>query len=121
MLNKMLLLILLCSGMTFAQAVQSPSNGATRQSLKKQKNQVTVTGCISRLNSAFILMETGAGHSYELQEMKGVKLSPYLGQEVEVTGVETLPMPSSSPRASTANPVNIAVQSIKSIHKRCSN
>ena len=121
MRNKIFLTVLFCSGMTFAQAVQQSSNDMTQQSPKKHKTQVTVTGCVSRLNSGFILMEAREGHSYELHETKGVKLSPYLGQEVEVIGVETIAMPSSAPRASTANPVNIVVHSIKSTHKRCSN
>jgi hypothetical protein len=115
-MNKLIPPIVTFAAMSFAQTT---GTGANQRPSKKTKDEITATGCVIRLNSHFILMQEG--HSYQLEESKTVKLGSYLGQEVEVTGVESLPMSTSSPRASGANPVSITVHSIKSIHSRCVN
>ena len=88
-------------------------------SQSKAKDEITVIGCVSKLNTTFILEQSDPAISYQLEESKQIKVGPYLGQEVEVTGVESPAMSSSSPKASTANPLTITVHSIKSIRKRC--
>jgi len=85
----------------------------------KKTDLITVTGCVSRLNSNFILEESARSHSYQLQGGEQLKLENYLGKEVEVSGTETTPMTTSSPRASTANPVALDIHSIKLLQPRC--
>lgn len=112
MTKSVISFIVLCVAMCLGQAREQPST--------KSKGEITMTGCVSRLNSNFILMQSDQSSSYQLEESNGVKLAPYLGKEVEVTGVESMAMSTSSPRATTANPLQITVHSIKTIHKRCS-
>lgn len=121
MAKNTILLILLCAAASFSQTTaSSQSTTANQQPPKKTKDEITATGCVSKMNASFILMETGQSNSYQLQESKNVKVGPYLGQEVEVTGVESYSPTTSSPKASTASPITITVRSIKSIQKRCS-
>jgi len=91
---------------------------------KKPKDQVTVRGCVSKLNTDYILTQPDQGNSYELQGSGKVKrLGPYLGQQVEVTGIQSPSMSTSSDflaRTGSASPVTITVTSIKTIAKRCS-
>jgi hypothetical protein len=86
----------------------------------KKNEEVTVSGCVSRLNSNFILEVSGKNYSYQLQATKEINLDQFLGKEVEVTGSETTPMSTSSPRASMANPLALNVHSIKTVRDRCS-
>ncbi len=121
MARRIISFILLCAGIPFAQALnQGQSSAVNQPSTTKSKAEITATGCVSRLNSNFILMLSDQSSSYQLEEGKGVKLDPYLGQEVEVTGTESPAMSTSTLKASTANPLQITVHSIKTIHKRCS-
>jgi len=118
--RRIISFILLCTGISFAQALNQGQSSAVNQPSTKSKAEITVAGCVSRLNSSFILMLSDQSSSYQLEEGKRVRLDPYLGQEVEVTGTESPAMSTSSPKASTANPLQITVHSIKTIHKRCS-
>lgn len=86
----------------------------------KKTALIIVTGWVSRLNSSFILEESRRSHSYQLQADKQLKLESYLGKEVEISGAETTPMTTSSPRVSTANPIAIDIHSIKDLQSRCS-
>jgi len=116
-MSKRVSLILLCVAMAFAQNHgESPSNGDRQP---KKTNEITVTGCVSRLNASFILMVTGKGQTYQLEETKPFKLDSYLGQEVEITGLESPAMLTSSQRR-TASSVSITIHSIKTIQPRCS-
>ena len=90
---------------------------------KKPKDQITVRGCVSKLNTDYILTQPDQGNSYELQGSRKLRLGPYLGQQVEVTGIESPSMSTSSDflaRTGSASPVTITVTSIKTIAKRCS-
>jgi len=118
--KRIISFILVCAGISFAQAPNQGQSSAVNQHTTKSKAEIVVRGCVSRLNSNFILMVSDPSSSYQLEEGKGVRLDPYLGQEVEVTGTESPAMGTSSPKASTANPLQITVHSIKTIHKRCS-
>jgi len=120
MVKRVISFILLFAGVVFAQPTNQLQSTAADQHSKKSKGEITVTGCVSRLNANFILMQSDQSSSYQLEEGKGSKLEPYLGQEVEITGTESPAMSTSSPKASTANPLQITVHSIKTIHKRCS-
>lgn len=110
-------LFLLCAAVSLAQTDMSTASYS-----KKSKDEVTVTGCVSRLNTDYILMQTDPGNSYELQSRK-VHFHDYLGQEVEVTGTKSPSMSTSSDfltKAGPASPVTINVDSIKTVHKECS-
>jgi hypothetical protein len=73
------------------------------------------------LSLDYILIQPDQGNTYELQGSRKVRLGPYLGQEVEVTGVESPSMSTSSDflmRTGSPSPVTISVHSIKSLAKR---
>jgi co-chaperonin GroES (HSP10) len=112
MLIKMISLLLL------GTVVASGQN--SEQTSDENKGEVTVTGCVSRLNTNFILMQSEPAQSFKLEEGKKVKLEQYLGKEVEITGEESHSLSSSSPSATTANPLTLKIHSLKLIHKRCS-
>ena len=119
-----IVVILLCAAVSLALTTDtSQSSTADEHHSKKSKDEVTVTGCVSRLNTDYILMQTDPGNSYELQSRK-IHFRQYLGQEVEVTGTKSPTMSTSSDfltRSGPASPVTITVDSIKTIHNRCSN
>jgi len=112
MVVKMISLVLLCAAVAFGRNSEQPSD--------ENKGEVTVTGCVSRLNTSFILMQSEPSQSFKLEGNTKVKLEQYLGKEFEVTGEESHSLSSSSPSASTSNPLTLTIHSIKIIHKRCS-
>jgi hypothetical protein len=117
-------LVLLCGAIALAQTTGTSQSSATGKQAKKSKDEVTVRGCLSKLSSDYILNQPDEGNSYELQGNRKVRLGPYLGQEVEVTGVQQPSMMTSSDyltKTGAATSVTIVVHSIKSIAKRCSN
>jgi cellobiose phosphorylase len=106
-----------------AQTSDQNQPPANQHQSKKAKDEITVRGCVSKLSTDYILTQPDQGNSYELQGSKKMRFGPYLGQQVEVTGVEAPSMSTSSDysaRAGSASPVTITVHSIKSIAKRCS-
>jgi hypothetical protein len=114
-------LMMLWAAVSLAQTSDAPA--ASQHASKKSKGEVTVTGCVSRQNTDYILMQTDPGNSYELQSRK-IHFHDYLGQEVQVTGTESPTMSTSSDfvaRTGVGSPVTIAVDSIKTVHKRCPN
>jgi hypothetical protein len=119
-------LMVLCAAISVSAQTTgaSQSSNANQQQRKKSKDEVTVKGCLSKLSSDYILTQPDQGNSYELQGSRKMRLGPYLGQEVEVTGVESPSMSTSSDyltKTGAASPVTINVKSIKTISKRCSN
>jgi hypothetical protein len=113
-------LMMLCAAMALAETIDT---SAASQQSKKSKDQVTLTGCVSKQDTDYILMQTDPGDSYELQSRK-IHFRQYLGQEVEVTGTKSPTMSTSSDfltRTGPASPVTINVDSIKTVDKRCSN
>jgi maltose-binding protein MalE len=122
MAKTTILLVVLCAAVcAIAQTTDtSQSSSANQSRSKKSKDEITVRGCLSKLNTDYILTQADQGNSYELQ---GMRFARYLGQEVEVTGVESPTMSTSSDfltRAGSASPVTITVKSIKTVAKRCS-
>ena len=115
-------LVVLCAVIsTGAQTTgANQSSGANEQHSKKSKDEITARGCVSKLSTDYILTQADRGNSYELQ---GMRFARYLGQEVEVTGVESPSLSTSSDysaRTGSPSPVTITVRSIKTIAKRCS-
>jgi hypothetical protein len=102
---------------------QSQSSGGDQPHSKKSKDEITVRGCLGKSSTDYILSQPDQGNSYELERGRKIRLGPYLGQEVEVTGTESPSMSTSSDylaRSGSASPVTIRVTSIKMIAKRCS-
>lgn len=125
MARTTILLMVLCAAISVsAQTTDaSQSSGANQQHSKKAKDEVTVRGCVSKLSTDYILTQPDQGNSYELQGNRKLRIGPYLGQEVEVTGVESPTLGTSSDylaRSGVATSVTITVHSIKTIAKRCS-
>lgn len=90
---------------------------------KDSKNQVTVTGCVDRMNGDFVLMKTDPAITYELQGSGKNKLKNYLGHRVEVTGEQEPSLSTSSDtmaRTGSASPVTLRVSSIRTLDKNCS-
>jgi hypothetical protein len=118
------MLMMLCAAVSLAQTTGTSPPSATGKQAKKSKDEITARGCLSKLSSDYILNQPDQGNSYELQGNRKIRLGPYLGQEVEVTGVQQPSMMTSSDyltKTGAATSVTIVVHSIKSIAKRCSN
>jgi hypothetical protein len=116
----MLFLTAIAWSQTNGSAQSSQSN---QQKAKKSKDQITAQGCLARSQTDYVLMQSDKGNSYQLERSRKLKLAPYLGQEVEVTGREYPSMSDSSDylaRAGSASPVTIRVKTIKTISPQCS-
>jgi hypothetical protein len=107
--------MLVASGWLVAKVNQDQS----QQPPKEKQGTVTVQGCVSRASGDFTLMQTDPPNTYVLRPSGKVKLDPYLGQQVEVTGGETPSMGTSSNRGRPAAAITIVVDSIKTISERC--
>jgi len=108
------MIVLMVVWAAFSMAAQTTDHS------KKSKDEITARGCVSKLSTDYILTQADRGNSYELQ---GMRFARYLGQEVEVTGVESPSLSTSSDysaRTGSPSPVTITVRSIKTIAKRCS-
>jgi hypothetical protein len=111
------LFIALLLSVSFAVAQDAKSADS-----KKDKDQITVQGCVSRSSGDYVLMKQNPGISYELLATGKLRLRDYLGQRVEVTGDQSPTMSSSSDalnKTGSAAPVTITVRSIKTINKEC--
>jgi hypothetical protein len=98
-------------------------NGNSSTVGNKSKSEITAKGCVAKQSTDYLLIQADQGNSYELQGSNKVRLKHYLGQEVEVTGVESPSMPTSSDylaRSGDATSVTITVHTIKTIQERCS-
>jgi len=113
--RTMVFAMLLAGSWLMAHAHQEQS----QQPPKEKQGQVTVRGCVSRASGDFTLMQSDPANSYVLRPTGKLKLDPYLGQQVEITGREAPSMASSSNRGRPAAAVTIVVESIKTISKSC--
>ncbi|SRR5579872_7535134 len=114
------LLAVLCT--TLCLMAQSANPAGTGEGAKT-KNEITVTGCLAKQSTDYILMQTDPGNTYELERPRKLSLKQYLGQQVEITGTKFPSMATSSDylaRSGAASPVTIRIHTIKSISKRCS-
>jgi hypothetical protein len=121
--RSVIALAVLYMGITAAAQANANPQNANQEHSKKANDEVTVTGCLGRANTDYILTQPNQGNSYQLERSRKLKLGPYLGQEVEVTGSEYPSMSTSSDflaRTGSASPVTIRVTAIKTIQKRCS-
>jgi len=119
MKRKLLFLVLLFLG-TCPIALAGPDQA---QHSKPKKNQVTIQGCLGRMSGDYLLFQSDPGDSFILEASHKIRLKNYLGQQVEVTGLEW-PTLSSSMNFSVrraGSPVTIAVQSINTVAQQCTN
>jgi hypothetical protein len=80
-MRKLLLLLAIAMVFTFTVGAQTP----TKADKKADKdNQQTITGCLAS-NGKFSLT-TDEGKKYDIKVKKVLKLLPYVGQEVKLTG-----------------------------------
>src|SRR5579872_2223919 len=92
-------------------------------SQKDAKDQVTVSGCVSRSNGDYVLIKTNPSITYELQASGKTRLHHYLGERVEVTGEQEPTLSTSSDsmaRMGSPAPITLRISSIKMIDKNCS-
>jgi hypothetical protein len=124
MAKTTIVLLLVCFSISLMAQTSGQNQAAANQHKSKNtKDEITVRGCVSKLSTDYILTQPDQGNSYELQGSKRMRFGPYLGQQVEVTGVEAPTMSTSSDylaRSGSASPVTITVHSIKTVAKRCS-
>lgn len=112
--------VLLSGSFLFAQNAAPADNSQTSDN---SNGQVTITGCVSRFNGDYTLMKQNPAVTYQLQPQNKIRLKNYLGQRVEVTGVKETTLSSSSDataKEGSAAPITIAVQSIRTLDKDCS-
>ena len=125
MAQKAIFLLVLCFGLSVCAQTSSPNppTGNDRSHSNNTKDEITVQGCVAKSSTDYILAQADQGNSYQLQGTKKLRFGQYLGQQVEVTGVESPTLSTSSDylaRGGTATSVTIRVHSIKAIQKRCS-
>jgi hypothetical protein len=121
--RTVIVLAVLCMSIAATGQASADPQNANQEHSKKANDEVTVTGCVGRANTDYILTQPNRGNSYQLERSRKLKLGPYLGQEVEVTGSQYPSMSTSSDflaRSGSASPVTIRVTTIKTIAKRCS-
>jgi hypothetical protein len=122
-MRKMLVLaVLMSASFLLAQTTDSGQSGSLNPNSSDSSGQITVRGCVGRMGGDYILTKQDPGNTYQLQAGKDIKLGPYLGQRVEVTGTQSPTMATSSDetnRGGSASPVTITVSSIKTLSKEC--
>ena len=118
-MKKTTLFVVLIAGSLLVQA----SQGQSQQPKKDGTAKVTRQGCVTRQSSDFILMQTNPGNSYVLEAPRKIKLDQFLGQEVEVTGIEKPTMATSNnfTLKRAGSPVTIELDTIKTVSKECRN
>jgi hypothetical protein len=125
MARTTIFLAVLCVGLSAMSQTTNPnqSQGADQHRSKKSKDEITTRGCVAKQNTDYILTQAEEGNSYELQGSGKLRLKRYLGQEVEVSEVQSPSMSTSSDflaRTGSPSPVTIMVKSIRTISNRCS-
>ena len=107
---------------SFVVAQYSNPNATSQQNSKGSKDEVTLQGCVSRRTGDYILEKQNTAGTYVLQATGKIKLGPYLGQRVEVTGTESPSLSTSSDalsRLGSPSPVTIRITSIRTVAKQC--
>ena len=119
LMRKTIVFFLLFSG---GWLVAYANQGKSQEPPKNQNGQVTVRGCVSRSSGHYILLQSDPSNSYVLEATGTTDIGHYLGQQVEVTGIESHTSPTTSHpiRETGGGPqVTIVVDSINTISKRC--
>lgn len=119
-MRKSWLFLLLSSCLLSAQDNSRSANAQRKD--EASKGQITVQGCVGRSTGNYILFKQDAGTTWVLQARGKLKLGPYLGQQVEVTGIESPFLSTSSSSLTRTGPpssVTLTIASIKTIAKQC--
>ncbi|MGA6984739.1 MAG: hypothetical protein WBZ01_01685 [Terriglobales bacterium] len=110
---------LLLSG-SFLVAQNSNPNAMSQDTSKDSKGPSTIQGCVTRSSGDYVLVQVDPAVSYELQAANKIKLSKYLGQQVEVTGKQSPTLATSSDTSRRAgSSVTLTITSIKTLNKEC--
>jgi hypothetical protein len=122
-MKQFVLFFLLASASMMLAQDSGAAKSTTPDNSKPASGQITVQGCVSRLNGDFTLVRADPGMTYELHATGKTKLSRYLGQQVEVTGKQSPSMRTSSDtlEGRSPAPVTLTITSIKTIAKECTN
>jgi hypothetical protein len=118
-MKNVALFALLLSG-SFLLTQDTSANSQPKS--KAPKDEVTVQGCVGRFSGDYVLTKQDPAVTYELQATGKTRLKHYLGQRVEVTGMEGPTLSSSSDslnKTGSASSVTLTVTSIKTIDKEC--
>ena len=119
-MRQLWLAVLLSASFLLAQ--DNNPNAPTQQNSKRSKDEVTLQGCVSRRTGDYILEKQDPAGTYVLQATGKIKLGPFLGQRVEVTGTESPSLSTSSDalsRLGSPSPVTIRITSIRTVAKQC--
>ncbi len=122
-MTKATIFILAALSLSISVTAQTANSTTADSSEKQARNQVTVTGCVAKQSTDYVLIQTDPGNTYELERPRKMHLKQYLGKQVEITGTKFPSMPTSSDylaRTGSGSPVTIRIKSIKTISDRCS-
>ena len=89
---------------------------------QRPSGEMTVQGCVSVSGAHFVLVQTDPGNVYQLEASNDtVMLDRYLGQQVEVTGRESVSLSATSDLARPGSPssVSLTVRSVRPLAGRC--
>ena len=106
---------------SFLVAQDNNPNAPSQQS-KGSKDEITLQGCVARRTGDYILEKQNPVGTYILQATGKIKIGPYLGQRVEVTGTESPSLSTSSDalsRLGSPSPVTLRITSIRTVDKQC--
>lgn len=117
MKTAMLLALVVSASLAFAQ---SGPLGENSRSSNHEGSQVTMQGCLGRMNGDFVLTRQDPGVTYELEAGHGVQFASYLGEQVEISGAKS-PSLSTSSDAGIGSPSSetVMVSSISVISREC--
>jgi hypothetical protein len=116
---RQLFVALLLSG-SFLLAQNSSPSAMSQDTSKDSKGPSTIQGCVTRSSGDYVLVQVDPAVSYELQAANKIKLSKYLGQQVEVTGKQSPTLATSSDTSRRAgSSVTLTITSIKTLNKEC--
>jgi hypothetical protein len=120
-MRQTMLLVLLVSASIIAAQDNNLPKSATLDSSKPSKGQITVEGCVGRSNGDYTLVKPDPAMTYELHATGKTKLSPYLGQQVQVTGTTSPSLRTSSDSLEGRAPssVTLTVTTIRTVAKEC--
>lgn len=124
-MKTLLFIALFLSGsLLFAQNSAATNNDqSTAKDDPASHQKVTVIGCVSEFSGDYTLMKENPAMTYELQATGKIRLHNYLGQRVEVTGIQETSMSTSSDamaKEGSPSPLTINISSIKTLDKECS-
>jgi hypothetical protein len=120
-MRRSVLLVLLVSASIIVAQDNNLPKGATLDNSKPSKGQITVEGCVGRSNGDYTLVKPDPAMTYELHAAGKMKLSRYLGQQVQVTGTTSPSLWTSSDSLEGRAPssVTLTVTIIRTVAKEC--